>query len=211
MVFIMFNKTLLKRVIYILSFLLFLFLLNIYLPISKYNKMYIKYAPDYRKKYQYLLENYELINDNYTFIPAEVINLSFMKINDLFLINKGLNNNVKENSYVVDEKGLVGVVRKSFNNYSIVQLKSSNNLKIAVEINDCYGTLVNKYNNSYVDDLINCTNVKVNDPVFTSKYSVSSSNILIGYVKKIKNNKIYIKFLSNPYTTKFVGVVYDEY
>jgi cell shape-determining protein MreC len=168
------------------------------------------YKPNYNQKYIDLLQTFDLIGENYSFIPAKVINLSVLRIGDLFLLNKGLNDNVLNNSYVVDQDGLVGVIKKTFNNYAVGQLKSSNNLKIAVEINDCYGTLVNKNNKSYVSDLINCENVKVNDSVFTSKFSISSSNILVGHVKKVENGRIYVKYVSNPYKVKYVGIVYDN-
>ena len=210
MVFIMENIVFIRKIILIVSLLLFLFCIRVNFQTHNYNNLYYKYVPNYSEKYNDLLTQYELINENYNFIPAEIIDLSVMKIGNIFLINKGINDSVIENSYVVDSTGLVGVVKKAFKNYSVVQLKSSSNIKIAVEINDCYGTLTNK-GSSYIDDLINCNDVNINDPVFTSKYSISSSNILVGYVSKIKDNKIYIRFSSNPYKNKFVGVVYDSY
>lgn len=206
----MINCLFIKKLILTICLVLFLFTIKINFGCSNYNNLYYKYIPNYNDKYQDLLKQYELINENYNFISAEIIDLSVLKIGDLFLVNKGLNDNVLENSYVVDEDGLVGVIKKVFNNYSVVQLKSSPNLKIAVEINDCYGTLINN-KSSYINDLINCDNINVNDPVFTSKYSISSSNILVGYVKKVKDNKIYIKYNSNPYKSKFVGIIYDSY
>lgn len=178
---------------------------------NKCNNLYSKYYPIYEKKYRELLKNYELISDNYVFIPAGVINLTFMRLNNIFLINKGLNDNVIENSYVVNQDGLVGIVKKVYNDYSVAQLVTSKNLNIAVEINDCYGTLVNRNNKAIVNDLINCKDVKVNDPVFTSKYGISSSNILTGHVSKVLDDKIYINYSFNPYTLKYVGIIYDGY
>ena len=176
-----------------------------------YGSLYIKYAPNYKEKYYDLLDSIDLIKEEYSFIPGEVINLSIMRVNNIFLINKGSNDNVINNSYVVSKDGLIGVIKKVYKNFSVAKVISSKNLNIAVEINDCYGTLFNNNSKSYVTDLINCKEVKTGDPVFTSKYSVSSSNILIGYVSKIQNNKIYIDYSFNPYKLKYVGIIYDKY
>ena len=211
MVFVMSIKTFIKRIIYVMAFILLLFLFRVNYNNSYYNKLYDKYIPDYKLKYDELLDSYDLLKETYTFIPVEVINSSFLNTNGLIIINKGKNSNIQNHSYVVDKDGLVGIVRKVFNNYSVVSLKTSNNISIPIEIDDCYGTLRNKNNKGYVNDLINCDSVKINDPVFTSKYSVSSSNILVGYVKKIESGKIYVDYVSNPYKLKFVGVIYDKY
>lgn len=200
-----------KNIIFWLIFVLFLINISNYPRCNKYSNLHINYAPDYHKKYNDLLDTYDLINESYNFIPAQVINLSNMKLSNLFYINKGKNSNIIENSYVVNEKGLVGVVKKVFDSYSVVKLISATNLSIPVEINDCYGTLKNGIKKSYVSDLINCSEVNIGDSVFTSKYSTSSSNIFIGNVKGIKNNKIYITYGFNPYKMKYVGVVHDSY
>lgn len=212
MVFVMTIKIYIKRVIYIASLILLLLLFRINNNDDKnYTKLYEKYKPDFKLKYDELLDSYDLLKETYTFIPAEVINSSIMDMNGFILINKGKNNNIINRSYVVDKDGLVGVVRKVFNNFSVISLKTSNSISIPIEIDDCYGTLRNKNNKGYVSDLINCDSVKIKDPVFTSKYSISSSNILVGYVKKIEKGKIYIDYVSNPYRLKFVGVIYDNY
>ena len=200
-----------KNINFVLILLLLVSSFVCYFKPDMHNNLHINYVPDYQKKYNDLLETYDLIRENYNFIPAQVTNLSNLKLTNLFYINKGKNNDIIENSYVVNEKGLVGVVKKVFNSFSVVKLISSVDLSIPVEVNDCYGTLKNSVKNSYINDLINCSDVKIGDPVFTSKYSISSSNIYIGKVKNIKNNKLYIDYGFNPYKIKYVGVIYDSY
>ena len=188
--------------------ILSLFLLILKLNAKKYNyiDLYQKYTPDYKEKYENLLDTYELIKDKYVFIPSQIIGFSNYKVNNIFYLNSGLNNGVKENSYVVSEDGLVGIVSKSYKTYSVAQLISSENINIAVEINGCYGSL----NKQLISDLINCDDININDPVFTSKYSISSSNILVGYIDKIKDDKILIRYAYNPYKIRYVGIVYDN-
>ena len=172
-----------------------------------YNDLKLIYTPNYKEKYDELLSNYELINENYTFIPAQITNPLNMKIHKIFYLNKGSKDKVLNNSFIVNEEGLVGIVKKVFDNYSVAELISSSKTNIPVEINECYGTL----NKGFISDLINCDDVNINDPIFSSKYSKSSSNILIGYVKKIDKNKIYVRYSVNPYKLKYFGIIYDEY
>ena len=196
--------------IFTLIIIVFVYSYKIYFSSANMKKIYKDNIPSYEEKYNALKENYELLKENYDFIPAEIINLSVKKINNLFLINKGSNSRIKENSFVVNEDGLVGEIVKVYKKYSIARLITSNNTNISVEINDCYGTLKVKNNKYYVSDLINCGNVKKNDPVFTSKYNYSSSNILIGKINDIRDDKLYINYSFNPYKVRYVGVINDN-
>lgn len=204
------NKSYLLRFLAVFFLIIFTFIYKIFFCKYDYKKLQIDYIPNYKDKYEEVVGSYNLISDNYNFIPAQSINLNNKKITNLFYINVGIDNGIIENSYVVDSKGLVGVVKKVFNKYSIVQLITSDNLSVAVEVNDCYGTLKNIDNKAIVEDLINCKNINIGDPVFTSKYSISSSNILVGYIRDIKKDKLYISYLLNPYKIKYLGVIYDN-
>lgn len=198
---------------YFLAFVMIISIVVFEIAIFKpnYKKLENKYIPNYEKKYLELLNNYDFLKENYVFIPARVIMLNNKKITNLFYIDKGKENNVLVNSYVVNSDGLVGIIQKVYDKFSIAKIISSSDINVAVEINDCYGTLKNIKNEMVVEDLINCQMVNPKDPVFTSKYSISSSNILIGYVKKVEKDKIIISNNLNPYKVKYVGVVYDSY
>lgn len=198
---------------YFLAFVMIVSIVVFEIAIFKpnYKKLENKYIPNYEKKYLELLNNYDFLKENYVFIPARVITLNNKKITNIFYIDKGKENNVLVNSYVVNSDGLVGIIQKVYDKFSIAKIISSSDINVAVEINDCYGTLKNIKNEMVVEDLINCQIVNPKDPVFTSKYSISSSNILIGYVKKVEKDKIIISNNLNPYKVKYVGVVYDSY
>lgn len=205
-----------KRNIPIKIMLSLILIMNIYLykfnlkSNKNYNLMCLKNINNYKDNYEEMLKSYDLINDKFDFIPAKANNLSINKINNLFMLNKGKNDKVKENSFVVNEDGLVGIIKKVYNDKSLVKLISSNNTKISIETNECYGSLNVSKNKAVISDLVNCDNVEIGDLVYTSKYSYSASNILIGKIINIKNSKLYIKFSFNPYKIKYVGVINDS-
>ena len=190
--------------------ILCIFMYKISFTKNNFQKLIKNSIPKYKKEYKEIKNTYDLLKENYTFTPAEIINLSIKKLNNLIIINKGSNDGIKELSFVVNSDGLVGETIKVFKDFSIVRLIYSNKTNIAVEINECFGTLRVKNNKYYINDLINCSNVEKNDAVFTSKYNYSSSNIPVGKVKKIEKDKIYITFNVNPYKIRYLGVINDN-
>ena len=154
-------------------------------------------------------DEYDIINDNFDFIPAKVIDNYNGLIDNIFLINKGSNENIKNYSFVINGDGLVGQIVKTFNHYSVVRLIFSSKTKIGIETNGCYGTLHIDNGNLVIDDLINCGEVAIGDAIFTSKYNYSSSNILIGTIKNFSSTKIFVKPSVNKYKINYVGVIND--
>lgn len=193
---------------YIYLFVVCLIFTVINFKLNKLNNY--KFSTYFPQSYQIIssIKNeYDLMNENYLFITSEILESNLNKIDNLFLINKGSNDLIKEKSFVVNKDGLVGVVVKIFKNYSIVRSIYSDKTKIAVETNNCFGTLKVTNNKFIVSDLINCSDVESGDAIFTSKYNYSSSNILVGYVDKVENDLIYIKTAINPYKVKYVGII----
>lgn len=204
------DKEIVKNIIITIILITFVITYSMSFYYPNYQKTYYQFSPNYEKEYKEITNTYEIIEQNYNYIPAEIINVSLNKINNLIVINKGIKDKVKNNAYVVDKDGLVGIVLKSYNNYAIVRTINSSKINIPVEINECFGTMKMSSNKLIIDDLVNCDDINVNDPIFTSKYSISMANIPIGNVKKINKNKIDVKYKVNPYKLKYVGVIYDN-
>lgn len=107
----------------------------------------------------------------------------------------GSNYNI--NDLLVNEFGLVGIIKELSNDYSIATtLKNVNNLSI--NIDESFGT-ISKYDGEYfiVDNLSNYDEVKINDPVYTTELGENKYKIIVGYVNKIEEHEfsktIYIK------------------
>lgn len=198
-------------------FLLILFVIIMVLQVfmldnnDRYKMMYKKYVPDLEKEYFETANHYDVIDENFEFIPAKVVSNYNGILNNIFIVNKGSIDGVNAKSFVINEEGLVGEIVKTFKAYSVVRFIFSNETKLSIEINGCYGTLYSKNNRLFINDLINCENVSINDSVFTSKYNYSSSNILVGYISEIDKDNISIKPAINKYKIKYVGIINDNY
>ena len=112
------------------------------------------------------------------------------------IIDKGKNDGVDKDMIVVNEKGLVGVIDKSYKNSSEVKListsKNDNTFHISVVINtdkDYYGVL-NGYDTKekmlVIKDIDKDSNIVKGDEVLTSGIGVFfPKGILVGKVEKV--------------------------
>ena len=204
------NKPVIIHFLITIFMLFFVYFYKLSFSKINYKKIMKQNEPNYQNMYKEIKDEYNLLFNEYNFIPAEVIHQNMMPINNIFLINQGKANGIKEETFVVNEKGLVGLVLKTFDNFSIVNSLKSSNINIAVEVNECYGLLKSSYNLLVIDDIVKCPNIKIGDPVFTSKYNYSSSNILVGYITKHKDNKYYVSTTVDPFQVRYVGVINDN-
>lgn len=103
----------------------------------------------------------------------------------------------KPNDLLINEHGLVGMIKEIKNDYSIATtIKNIKNLSI--NINNAFGT-ISSFDGEYfiANNLSNYDEVHINDAVYTSKVGEINNIILVGYVNKIEEHEvsktIYIK------------------
>lgn len=74
----------------------------------------------YRQDTSYTGRRYHSVKNNYTFITAKVIHFSMGNQRNCFIINKGANDNVQMGMGVINEKGVVGIVRSVSSHFASV-------------------------------------------------------------------------------------------
>jgi rod shape-determining protein MreC len=84
-----------------------------------------------------------LFRQKYDYIRAEVINSTVEKRNNYFTINVGTKHGVERGLGVISDNGVVGVIHRSSEHYSIVKSVLSENINISVVIENMglYGLL----------------------------------------------------------------------
>ena len=171
-----------------------------------------------------LKENIELKNllniknDYYNMVTCNVIKRDIEWYNTL-TIDKGRNSNIDINMAVIDSNGLIGKIIEVGENYSIVELISSNNnnSKIAININDTHGILDSYYKNNNVLMIKNInknSDIKVGNKVYTNGIGgVYPAGIYIGEVLEILNDKddlsklLKVSISNNFNNIRYVNVV----
>lgn len=142
---------------------------------------------DILNKYNDLSKLNNINNYSYNMVTSYVLTNNMYNSKTL-IINSGKNKKIKINDVVINDKGIIGLVKKVNKNTSIIS--SLNNEKIMVKVNNEYGVLY--YDNSFYIDGIDINSINNNDPIYTSPVGNIPSDIYVGRI--IKNNNSYYVF-----------------
>lgn len=132
-------------------------------------------------------------NDDLDLQVSRVKYRNVYEYSDTLTIYKGFKNNVFVNDVVLNNDGLIGIVTKTYDYYSIVTLITNKNSNISVKINDAIGILKTINNTLVVTNINNYEKVNVDDEIYTSGLGNSPDNIYIGKVKSINLNNTEIE------------------
>jgi len=147
-------------------------------------------------EYERALESLK-IYDNSTFVLSKVGIRNIYDFYDFLIIST--DTKVNNGAAVVNENGLIGLIKESNKNTAKVELITGD-ISLSVQINGSYGIL-NGYDKDtglfLVHNINNYKDVNVGDEVLTSGFQKIDKNILVGYVSKVENdgieNLLYIK------------------
>lgn len=149
---------------------------------------YLKEELDNIKK----INNIEFNND----LNLQVSRVKYRNVyeySDTLTIYKGFKNNVFVNDVVLNNDGLIGIVTKTYDYYSIVTLITNKSSNISVKINDAIGILKVIDNTLVVTNINNYEKVNIDDEIYTSGLGNLPDNIYIGKVKSINLNNTEIE------------------
>ena len=153
---------------------------------------------NYDKYLKEELDNIKKINniefkDDLDLQASRVKYRNVYEYSDTLTIYKGFKNNVFVNDIVLTNDGLIGIVTKTYDYYSIVTLITNKNSNISVKINDAIGILKTINNTLVVTNINNYEKVNVDDEIYTSGLGNLPDNIYIGKVKSINLNNTEIE------------------
>lgn len=149
----------------------------------------------YEREYLDLSSMLNLKVPDYNMIYSQVIFRNLYKFYDKITISKGTNDNIKEGSIVLSDKGLIGVVNKSYQNYSEVNLLTSSSINLSVRINESYGMLASKNEQIFVKNIKLNKEIKEGDLIYTSGLTSTPKDILIGRVKNISKDNLELEYI----------------
>ena len=172
---------------------------------------------DENKKLKELL-NLESTLSDFSLINACVVNVNPNYLFNEFTINKGVLDGVEPHMAVVNSNGLVGVVSKVSDKYSVVSTLNRYGEKISVKVFNgeefVYGVFYSDGNNFYVDGISSNAEIFEGAIVYTSGLSdVFPDGIEIGSVYNIDKDNfelsrlLYVKSNVDFNNLKFVSVV----
>lgn len=176
-------------------FLLFLFAsqVNRFLTAINPNLDTSKIVINYDKHLKEELDNIKKINniefdDNLDIIVSRVKYRDVYEYSNTLTIFKGTKNNVNVGDAVLTNNGLVGIISKTYDYYSVVSLITNKKSNISVKINDAVGVLKLENGKLVVTSINNYKNISIGDEIYTSGLGNLPDNIYVGKVKKVSLN-----------------------
>lgn len=139
---------------------------------------------DLENKYEALLDEQ---NIGYTqkVIGSKVIERNIYNFFDEIIINKGSSEGIEKGMAVINSKGLVGVISKTLDHTSYVDLITSGDLSISVKVGNSYGIL----RNGHITNIVNYSDIDESTPIYTSGLTKVAEGIKVGDVRKVSLDK----------------------
>jgi rod shape-determining protein MreC len=141
------------------------------------------------------------------YVSAEVVGQSTIQLRRYLTIDKGKNDGILRGMAVRSDAGLVGIIMDATEDYSLVELISNREIKVAgkVERSGYSGIVVwDGGDNFLLKNIPKSFDIRVGDTIITSNYSNKyPSGIPIGQVVKVEDNQsdlfrsIYLKPYAN--------------
>lgn len=176
-------------------FLLFLFAsqVNRFLTAINPNLDTSKIVINYDKHLKEELDNIKKINDmefddNLDIIVSRVKYRDVYEYSNTLTIFKGTKNNVNVGDAVLTNNGLLGIINKTYDYYSVVSLITNKKSNISVKINDDVGVLKLENSKLVVTSINNYKNISIGDEIYTSGLGNLPDNIYVGKVKSVSLN-----------------------
>lgn len=205
-----------KNIFYISLIIIYL----LFLAKDYFFKLFDNFTPDYycerenfyQKEYENISKLLDIPSDNYEIIYSKVIFRNIYEFYNKVTIAKG-ENEITVGSAVVNNEGLIGIIDKSYKNYSEVQLLTNDNINLSVKINNSYGILTSKNNKIIIRNIKLESVIKEGDKVYTSGLTNITKDILIGTVSNITKDDLELEYIievtpaANFHNLNYVGVI----
>ena len=180
------------------------------------NTLYDEKLNYYKNEYESMKKMLTISYPDYSVIYSKVILRDIYAFNKEFTIGKGSRDGIAEQDVVVNEKGVVGIVKEANQHSSVVLLLTNPDIQLSVKINDTYGILTS------VDEEIIVKNIKLNqeikegDEVYTSGLTSVPGDILVGTVQRINTDSLELEYILNVESVahfndiSYVAVIHQE-
>ncbi len=149
----------------------------------------------YKLEYENMQKLLELDYVDYQVTYSKVILRDIYAFYNEIIIGKGSRDGIKIQDLVVNELGVVGIVKEVADHSSVVALLTNSDIELSVKINHSYGILTSVDNEIIVKNVKLDEEIKVGDLVYTSGLTSIPGNILVGEVKEIRQDSLGLEYI----------------
>ena len=152
----------------------------------------LEYYKNEYEKMSYLLN---INTDDYDVIYSKVVLREIYQFYDEITIGKGTRDGIQDGDLVVNENGVVGVIKDAGNASSIVRLLTSPDMELSVKINGSYGILTSVDKALIVKNINLDSEIKEGDLVYTSGLTSIPGGIYVGKVSEVNRDSLELEYI----------------
>lgn len=149
----------------------------------------------YKKEYEDMQKLLQIKNTDYNIIYSKIILRDIYQFYDEITIGKGTSDGVKEQDLVINELGVVGIIKKADQHSSVVSLLTNSGIELSVRINHSYGILSSEDHEIIVKNIKLDQEIKEGDQVYTSGLTSIPGDVLVGEVKEIRTDGLELEYV----------------
>ena len=137
----------------------------------------------------------EVKDYDYDVIYSKIVLRDIYEFYDEFTIGKGSKDGVSLQDLVVNQDGVVGIVKEVDHYSSTVLMLTSPKIELSVRIGDAYGILTSQDKKIVVKNITLDEKIEVGDSVYTSGLTSIPGGFLIGEVKEVRTDSLELEYV----------------
>ena len=156
----------------------------------------------YDTKLEYYKEEYTKMQNilnipecDYEVTYGKIILRDIYEFYDEITINVGTNRGIKVQDLVINELGVIGVVKEAHKNSSVVELLTNKDMELSVRVGSSYGILSSKDEKIIIKNIKLNETIKEGDTVYTSGLTSIPKDIKIGTIKSISKDNLELEYI----------------
>lgn len=149
----------------------------------------------YKEEYMEMQSLLNIPESDYEVTYGKIILRDIYGFYDEITINVGTSSGIKVQDLVINELGVIGVIKEAHKNSSVVELLTNQDMELSVRVGSSYGILSSKDEKIIIKNIKLNETIKEGDTVYTSGLTSIPKDIKIGTIKSISKDNLELEYI----------------
>ena len=149
----------------------------------------------YKEEYTEMQSLLNIPESDYEVTYGKIILRDIYEFYDEITINVGTSSGIKVQDLVINELGVIGVIKEAHKNSSVVELLTNQDMELSVRVGSSYGILSSKDEKIIIKNIKLNETIKEGDTVYTSGLTSIPKDIKIGTIKSISKDNLELEYI----------------
>lgn len=149
----------------------------------------------YKEEYTEMQSLLNIPESDYEVTYGKIILRDIYEFYDEITINVGTSSGIKVQDLVINELGVIGVIKETHKNSSVVELLTNKDMELSVRVGSSYGILSSKDEKIIIKNIKLNETIKEGDTVYTSGLTSIPKDIKIGRIKSISKDNLELEYI----------------